>query len=97
MFNVYGFSEVRQTEIHTPGTLMREPSAFEFEMVFEKLERHISPGNDQIPGELIKAGVEKFALSSINLLIPFGIRRNCLRSGRSRSLYLSIGRAIKQM
>ena len=46
--------------------------------------------------ELIKAGVEKFALTSINLLIIFGIRRNCLRSGRRRSFYLFIRRAIKQ-
>ena len=34
---------------------------------------------------------------SINLLILFGIRRNCLRSGRSRSLYLSIRRTIEQI
>jgi hypothetical protein len=33
---------------------------------------------------------------SINLLIQFGIRRNSLRSGRRKSLYLSIRRAIKQ-
>jgi len=32
----------------------------------------------------------------INLLIIFGIRRNCLRSGRSRSLYLTIRKVIKQ-
>ena len=55
MFSVYGFSEVRQTEIHTPEPLLLEPSAFEFEMVFEKLKRHKSPGIDQIQGELIKA------------------------------------------
>jgi len=41
-------------------------------------------------------GVEAFALRSINLLILFGIRMNCLRIGRSRSLYLFIRRAIKQ-
>jgi hypothetical protein len=32
------------------------PSAFEVEMAIEKLKRHISPGIDQIPAELIKAG-----------------------------------------
>jgi hypothetical protein len=31
-----------------------------------------------------------------NLLIQFGIRRNYLRSGMSQSLYLFIGRVIKQ-
>jgi len=33
-----------------------EPSAFEFEMAIEKLKRHRSPGIDQVPPELIKAG-----------------------------------------
>jgi len=32
----------------------------------------------------------------MNLLILFGIRRNCLSSGRSRSLYLSIRWVTKQ-
>jgi len=40
--------------------------------------------------------VEQFALRSINLLFIYSIRRNSLRSGSSRSLYLSIRRAIKQ-
>ena len=35
---------------------MPEPSAFEFELAIEKLKRHKSPGIDQIPAELIKAG-----------------------------------------
>ena len=52
-------------------------------MANEKLKSHKSPGIDQIPAELIKAGVEKFTMRSINLLFLFGIRRNCLRSGRS--------------
>jgi hypothetical protein len=33
-----------------------EPSAFEVEMAIEKLNRHKSPGSDQIWAELIKAG-----------------------------------------
>jgi hypothetical protein len=33
-----------------------EPSAYEFAMVTEKLNRHKSPGIDQIPAEMIKAG-----------------------------------------
>jgi hypothetical protein len=33
-----------------------ELSAFEFEMAVEKLRRHKSPGVDQIPTEVIKAG-----------------------------------------
>jgi hypothetical protein len=49
----------------------------------EKLKRHESPGTDHIPADLIKVGVEQFALRPINLLILFRIRRNYLRGGRS--------------
>jgi len=74
-----------------------EPSAVEVELDIEKLKCQTSPGIDQIPAELIKAGVEQFAVRSINLLFLFGIRRNCLRSGRNLSLYLCIRRTIKQI
>jgi len=53
-----------------------------------------SPGIDHIPAEL-RQGEEQFAMRSIKLLFLFGIRRICLRGGRSGSLYRSI-RAIKQ-
>ena len=35
---------------------MPEPSAFEVELAIGKLKNHKSPGTDQIPAELIKAG-----------------------------------------
>jgi hypothetical protein len=44
----------------------------------------------------LKQEVVKFALRSINLLILFGIKTNCLSSGRSQSLYLFIRKVIKQ-
>ena len=44
----------------------------------------------------LKQGVEQLLWES-NLLVLFGIRRNCLRRGRSRSLYLPVRRAIKQV
>jgi hypothetical protein len=56
LLNVHGVNDVRQTEIQTAEPLMPEPSAFEFEMANEKLNRHKSPGTDQIPAKLIKAG-----------------------------------------
>jgi hypothetical protein len=59
------------------------------------IKRHKSAGIDQTPVELIKAGGRNICSAIHNLLILFGIRRNCRSSGRSRSLYLSIGRAIK--
>ena len=62
---------------------MPEPSAFEVELTIKKLKRHKLPGIDQIPEEIIKRGVEKFSMTSINLLFLLRIRKNCLRSGRS--------------
>jgi len=61
-----------------------EPSAFEVELAIEKLKSHKSPGIDQIPAELIKQVVGQFVVRSINLLFLFGVKRNCLKDGRSR-------------
>ena len=55
--NIQGVNDVRQTEIHTAEPLVPEPSAFEVEMAIDKLKRHKSPGIEQIPAEIIKAGV----------------------------------------
>jgi hypothetical protein len=51
---VHAVSNVNQTEIHLAEPLVPELSAFEVEVAIEKLQR--SPGIDQIPAELIKAG-----------------------------------------
>jgi hypothetical protein len=56
LLNVRGVNDVRQAEIHTAEPLVPEPSDSEVEMAIEKLKRHKSPGIDQIPAELIKAG-----------------------------------------
>jgi hypothetical protein len=65
-------------------------------MAIEKLKRYKSPGIDQIPAELIKAGGSKICSEIHKLIFLFGIKRNCLISGRSQSLYLFIKRVIKQ-
>ena len=75
---------------------MPEPSAFEVQMAIENLRRCKSPGSDQIPAELIKAGGRTIHPGSTDLLILFEISRNYRRSGKSQSLYLSIRRVIKQ-
>ena len=85
LLNVHGAKEVRQAETHTAEPLVPEPSDFEVELVIEKLKSHKSPGIDQIPVELIKAGVGQFSVRSINLLFLFGLRRNCRTNGKSRS------------
>ena len=56
LLNVHGVNDVRQVEIHTAEPLVTEPSAVEVEMVIENLKNHKSPGIDQIPAKLIKAG-----------------------------------------
>jgi hypothetical protein len=45
-----------------------EPSVLEVELAIEKLKSHKSPGIDQIPAELIKAGGRKI-LCAIHILI----------------------------
>jgi len=95
LLNVHGVNDVRQTEIHTAEPLVSEPSASEFELAIEKPKNHKSPGIDQIQAELIKTRGKTILCQIHKLIILFGIRRNRVRSGRSRSLYLSIRRAIK--
>jgi hypothetical protein len=56
VLNVNGVSGVRQAEIHTAVLLVSEQSVLEFELAIEEVKCHKSPGNDQIPAELIKAG-----------------------------------------
>ena len=96
LLNVQEVNDVTQTEIHTAEPLVHDPSTLEVEIAIEKLKRDKSPGIDQIPVELIKAGRRKIR-SEINKCILFGIRRNGLTGGRSRSLYLFIGREVKQI
>ena len=57
---LHGVNDVRQIEIHTAEPLVPEPSAPEVELAIEELKSHKSPGSDQIPAELIKAGCKTF-------------------------------------
>jgi len=51
-----GLMILGRQEIHTAESLVLQPSAYEVELAIEKLRSHKSPGIDQIPAELIKAG-----------------------------------------
>jgi len=53
---IHRVNDIRQTEIHTAEPLVPEPSTFEVELATEKPKSYKSPGIDQIPAELIKAG-----------------------------------------
>jgi hypothetical protein len=47
---------VRQTEEHIAEPLACGPSRLEVETAIAKLKKYKSPGSDQIPAELIRAG-----------------------------------------
>ena len=52
----HGVKDVGQAEIHTAEPLVPEPGASEVELALDKPKSHKSPGINQIPAELIKAG-----------------------------------------
>jgi len=69
LLNVHEDNDVRQAEIHTVEQLVPEPSAFEVELAIGKLKNHKSPGIDQIPAELIKAGGRTICCAIYKLII----------------------------
>jgi hypothetical protein len=58
VLNVQGVHDLRQMDIHTAEPLVPQPSLVEVEIALGKLKSYKSPGTDQIPAELIKAGDE---------------------------------------
>ena len=91
LFNVHGVSDVRHTEIHTAEPVVPDPSLLAVGLAIENYE---VTNNQQ---NLLRQGVEQFAMRSTNLLFLLGIWGNCLSSGRSRSLHLFTRRTIKQI
>ena len=70
-------SDVRQAEIHTAQPIVPEPSTLEVELAIEKLKSHKSPGIDQIPAELIKAGGSTIRCAIHKFFIAIWNKRNC--------------------
>jgi len=68
LFNMHGVKDIGQAEIHTAEPLVPEPSASEVELAINKLKSHKSPGIDQIPAELIKAGGRTIYLENHKLV-----------------------------
>jgi len=56
LLNIHGVDDVRQREIHTAEAVVPETSVFGGEIVIKKMISHKSPGIDQIPVKLVKAG-----------------------------------------
>ena len=65
---------------------MSQPSAFEVEMATEKLERHKSPGTDQISSESIKAGGRTVRSEDHEIIYSFWNKEELPEDGRSCSL-----------
>ena len=55
---------------HTAQPIMPEPNVFEVEKGIEKLKRHKSPGTDQVPAELVKAGDRSNGCDIHKIIIP---------------------------
>jgi hypothetical protein len=68
VLNVQGVHDVRQMDIHTAEPLVPESSLVEVEIAIGNLKSYKSPGTDNIPAELIKAGGETL-YSEIHRLI----------------------------
>jgi hypothetical protein len=70
VLNIHGVDDVKQMDIHTAETLKPEPSPVEVENAIGKLKSYKSPGTNNIPAELIKAGGETL-FSEIHKLTYF--------------------------
>jgi hypothetical protein len=68
VLTVHGDNNVRHMDIHMADPLMLEPSPVKVEIATKRLKSYKSPGTDQIPAELIKAGGE-ILCSEIHKLI----------------------------
>jgi len=91
--NIHGVNDVRQTELHTAEPLVPEPSAFEVELANEKLKSHKSPGIDQIPAELIKAGGRTIRSEVHKLIITIWNKEKLLeewKEGRKESVTVPV-------
>jgi len=73
LLNVHVLNDVRQTEIHTAEPRVTELSAHVFELAIEKLKSHKSPGIDQIPAEVMKAGSQTIHYEIHQLIISIWI------------------------
>ena len=67
--NVHTVNEFGLAETQTEEPLVPETSVFEVELAIGKLKNHKSPGIDQIPAELIKAGGSIFRQEIYKLII----------------------------
>ena len=95
LLNVHWVKNVGQAEIHTAEPLVPEPSASEFEVAIDKLISHKSPGIEQIPAELIKAGGRTICLE-IHKLITSIWKKEKLPEEWKKSIIVPIHRKVNK-
>jgi len=95
LFNEHGARDVRHKEIHTTEPQVSELSAFEVEMVIEKLKRCKSPGIYHIPVEVIKAGCRTFRFEIHKLINLIQNKEEFPEEWKEISLYIFIRQVIK--
>jgi hypothetical protein len=95
VLNAHDVHDVRQMDIPTAELLVPEPSLIEVKIAIGELKNYKTPGTDQIPTELIKAGRRHYVLRYTDLFVVHGIRRNCHSSGRYLLLHQFIKRVIR--
>jgi hypothetical protein len=67
LLNMHNVGDVRQIKVHTAEPLAPGPSRLKAQVAIAKLKEYKSPGNDEIPTDLIQTGAE-ILLSSIHIL-----------------------------
>ena len=93
--NVYGVSNVRQTEIHTAETLMSEPRMrLRLSWVLKSSKKTNHQVLIKLQQNCLKKGLEQFAVRLTNSIWN---KEELPEEWKSRSLYLSIRRAMKQI
>jgi hypothetical protein len=85
LFNVH-FSDVRQIEVHTAEPLVLVPVVLKLKLLLQRLQVYITSSQQE---------ANCYCPRSTNSLILFGIRKNCVISGRSLLLYQFTKRVIK--
>jgi len=89
-------SDVWQTETRAAGPLLPEPSAAGADMVVQILKATNHRVLITFQQNWLKQAAAQFFLRSINLLVLFGMMKNCFSGGSSRSLYLLTGNVLEQ-
>jgi hypothetical protein len=82
-------NDVRHIEIHTVEPLVPNPTTFQVQIAIANLKRDREPGSDQIPAELIQAGVETL-LSEIHKFIHFVSNEEEFPDQRKESVIIAV-------